>query len=317
MDMCRLSIILFTFWLANSCSMESEHLAIDLAGRPDSVEIFSPGVISTPLVERDFAISPTGDEIIFTRGDYRQNYRCLFRMVRQGKKWSALEILPFSGEFQDIEPFISPDGDLLYFSSNRPLYAESAGDYNIWVAERQGAQWVNPRALDTIINKRSDEFFPSVAFSGNLYFTASRPGGIGLEDIFISRNVEGVFQEPESLDSNINSQTYEFNAYVSPGEDLIIFSSYGREDDLGGGDLYLSKKVNGEWSPAINCMAVNSGKLDYCPFIDFTNGTFYFTSERLAGSRIIGSPNDLKDMADRPGNGLGDIYRINLSQLPL
>lgn len=129
--------------------------------------------------------------------------------------------------------------------------------------------------------------------------------------------LEGAYQAPMPLDSSINSSTYEFNSYISPDEDLIIFSSYGRSDDRGGGDLYFSIKVGGKWSDAQNLIVINSTQLDYCPFIDFRDSIFYFTSERWLKNDHISSPSDLITFANQPGNGFGDIYRISLKSLNL
>jgi hypothetical protein len=290
----------------------------DLTHSPDTLEVFGRNVISTPLYERDLAISPRADEIIFTVGDYRQNIRCLVSMQKVSDAWGEKVILPFSGQYQDIEPFITPDGDRLFFASNRPLTENSVqSDYNIWSSQKMDGYWREPTALSDLINTEGDEFFPSVANNGNLYFTATRSNGVGREDIFLSRFIDGIYQIPEPLDTNINTTTYEFNAYISPDEDLIIFSSYGRSDDLGGGDLYFSKRLaDGQWVKSENLKSINSNKLDYCPFVDFSRGNFYFTSERLGNSTGIKSITDLERQANQVQNGFGDIYRISLQQLP-
>ena len=45
----------------------------------------------------------------------------------------------------------------------------------------------------------------------------------------------------------------EFNAFIDLNDKFIIFSVYGRKDDNGGGDLYISRKnENGEWMKATN-----------------------------------------------------------------
>lgn len=216
---------------------------------------------------------------------------------------------------QDIEPFFANEGQRLFFASNRPLQKDSAAaDYNIWYSDREGEAWSEPIPLDENINTAGDEFYPSVAKNGNLYFTATKEEGIGREDIYIARFVGGKYQRAVVLDSTINSLYYEFNAYVSPDEDLLIFSSYGRPDDLGGGDLYIARKnTDGTWLPAKNMgPSINSEKLDYCPFVDISRNNFYFTSERMTMSDTlrVRNVNTLQEMANTSGNGMGDIYRV-------
>ncbi len=127
-----------------------------------------------------------------------------------------------------------------------------------------------------------------------------------------------MYKEPQPLDTNINTGNYEFNAYVNPEENLIIFSSYGRKDDIGGGDLYYSKKDNqGNWTKAVNMgPRINSDKLDYCPFVDFSRANFYFTSERTASlNKKIKTINELEEYSAGILNGMGNIYRINIDKI--
>ena len=131
----------------------------------------------------------------------------------------------------------------------------------------------------------------------------------------MARWQNGKYEEPEPLDEGVNSKTYEFNAFVSPDEQYILFTSWGRSDDKGGGDLYISlKDVNGGWQPAVNCTMLNSEKLDYCPFVSFDKKTLYFTSERhnfsssFPGKAITFS--ELQQMSTGSLNGGGNIYHI-------
>ena len=232
--------------------------------------------------------------------------------------WSE-EIVSFSGEFQDIEPFFSPDGSQLFFASNRPINSDSERkDYNIWVSKKENDTWGAPSPLSDKINTEGEEFYPSVSKDGNLYFTATREDGIGREDIFVSKYENGEYSDPMVLDSTVNTTAYEFNAYINPEEDLLIYSSFGRKDGLGGGDLYYSKKdENGNWTVARNMGApINSEKLDFCPFVDYSNNNFYFTSERAKEfDQKINSLEELENISNNVLNGMGNIYRINMEKL--
>lgn len=311
----RVIIVLLIVNLMNQCRPDRRQ-EIDLDFSPDKVELFAEGIISTRLYERDIAISPDKDEIIYTLSDYRQLKRCLVSNKRKGNQWENGRILGFSGTYNDIEPFISPEGDKLYFASDRPIFNDSArNDFNIWVSEKNKDGWSEPQPLDAIINTERDEFYPSLAKNGNLYFTSVRENGQGSEDIFVSRLVNGTYTAPEPLDTAVNSPTYEFNAYISPDEDLIIFSSYGRKDDSGGGDLYYSRKnKDGKWEKAVNMgSGINSDKLDYCPFLDVSTGNFYFTSDRVISSgKKINTVSELDSFANGVFNGTGNIFRIRM-----
>jgi len=294
---------------------------VELSHSPDTMEVFGKEFISTGLYERDIAISPDGKELIYTLGNYKQTVRSLVVIKKENEGWGEKKILNFSGKYQDIEPFYSPDGSQLFFASNRPMGEDpKRKDYNIWVSKKVNGKWDDPLPLGTQINTSKDEFYPSLSKNGNLYFTATRPDGVGREDIFYSPYLDGEYKDPIPLDTSINSAVYEFNAYINPGEDLLIFSSFGRKDGFGGGDLYFSKKdVSGKWGKAKNLgEKVNSDKLDYCPFIDIPRGNFYFTSEQAPPfEKTIKSVSDLTDHANDVLNGMGNIFRINIKALNL
>ncbi len=312
--------LIVLFYLINGCTNENKEM-LDLEINPEQLEVFGQDYISTPLYERDIAISPEGDQLVYTLGNYQQTVRSLVSLKRKGDKWGEKKILPFSGQYNDIEPFFAADGSKLFFASNRPIGEDSTRtDYNIWYSELVNGEWKNPRALDTLVNSHADEFYPSVSANGNLYFTATRTDGVGREDIFVSTYSEGRYSVPIALDSAINTKVYEFNAYINPKEDLLIFSSYGRADGLGGGDLYYSKKDKaGKWGDAKNLGdLINSDKLDYCPFIDIPRNNFYFTSDRSSPVEgRINTVNELVVEANKIMNGMGNIYWIHLDKLNL
>lgn len=314
-------VIFLSLFLLNcqSNSDQSKAYSIDIKTTANGLTLFGENVISTALYERDLAISPQGNQLIYTLGDYNQNKRCLVVLNQKNGNWANAEILNISGKYQDIEPFYSNNGDRLYFASNRPIYEdETRDDYNIWFSDRINGNWSEPVALDSIINTRSDEFFPSLSNKGNLFFTATRDYGMGREDIFRSEFVAGEFQSPKPLPVEINSASFEFNAYINPEENLIIFSSFGREDGFGGGDLYISRKDNtGKWTKSKNLGgSINSDKLDYCPFVDWKSRNFYFTSERITlDNKKLENINELKELSNSTLNGFGNIYKIGFDKL--
>lgn len=287
----------------------------------DTVRLFAPGVISTPFNERDLAIRPDGKELMYTLNTTDNSRRAIIVVTLDKDKVISRSIAPFSGTYPDIEPFYAPDGQRLYFSSSRPISAmDSTADYNIWYVERTADGWSpEAHALSDIINTAADEYYPSVASNGNLYYTAAYKKGVGREDIYVSILTKGAYTEPTPLNTNVNTANYEFNAFVSPAEDVLVFTSYGRQDDMGGGDLYLSTRdASGHWAKARHLDAgINSSRIDYCPFIDFQKSAFYFTSNR---TEVPEGPLDLPAMEKLAGsimNGLGNIYVVHTRALGL
>lgn len=277
-----------------------------------------PAWINTSASERDFAFSPNGDELFFTLQGPRGTFQTIiYSHLLPGGDWSPPVLAPFASRYSDLEPVFSADGKRLYFSSNRPLDGEQAKDFDIWMVEKTGGKWGEPVNLGSPVNTPADEFYPSIASNGNLYFTAAYKEGIGKEDIYLAKWSKDHFLNPEPLDRNVNSTTYEFNAFVLLDESLIIFTSYGRADDLGGGDLYYSLKDSlGNWTPARHLSKLSSNRLDYCPFISADRKTLFFTSERQDIIKLYERKETTYSQLIReltgPYNGNGNIFFVKL-----
>jgi Tol biopolymer transport system component len=281
----------------------------------DSPKVFGPGIISDGFSNRDMAVSPDGNDLFYT---LQWSYG-LFSVILHSKKikgeWTRPETAWFSGRFNDLEPAFSPDGSKLFFTSNRPLKESDSSekDYDIWYMQKKGNSWENPVNAGTLINTDKDEFYPSLAKNGNLYFT--RENGESKDDIFLSLFKDGNYEMPAPLPAAINSKGYEFNSFIDPDEKYIIFSAYKRSDDLGGGDLYFSLHKAGDWQPAIHFSpGINSAALDYSPFVSTDHQYFFFTSKRqhlkfpFKKSKTAA---EIREVLNSYGNGNDDIYIMN------
>lgn len=279
--------------------------------------VFAPGIISNGLDNRDMTISPSNDELYYTL--QQKSGSIILYCKKTGNRWSKPEVAWFSGKFSDMEPAFSPDGKKLFFASNRPLKETDslAKDYDLWCIEKKNNQWIQPFNLGTAINTEKDEYYPSIASNRNLYFT--RDNGDTKDDIFISKNNNGQFETPLVLPKEINSAGYDFNAFIDPEESFIIFSSYKRKDDLGGGDLYISRRKENVWQPAIHFeKGINSPALDYSPFISFDKKYLFFTSKRSSIKFPLKNRKSLKEIEQQylsHSNGSDDIYMVSMDAI--
>jgi len=270
---------------------------------------------------RDFTMSADGKEAYLTVQNLLEDVSAIVRITRTKDAWSEPQLIPFSGQYRDIEPFLSADGLRLYFSSNRPLNGTTgdAKDYDIWYAERKtpSGAWSSPVNLGAPVNTTYNEFYPSVTRNGNIYFTTDAPNSTGKDDIFFSKR-GAAYAPPVPLGPNINSEGFEFNAYVAPDESFIIYTGYGRKDGSGSGDLYINfRDKDGNWdSPRNLGKAINSGYMDYCPFVDLGTGMLYFTSKRnTVTSKKFNSLKELDQEINKYENGLSRIYKVSVKDL--
>jgi Tol biopolymer transport system component len=316
--------IIILLFIALSTSHISFAQSAHLFGQKisDTVTLFAPGIISDEFSNRDMTISPDGNELYYTIQHSNGALSFIMHMKKENNKWSKAEVAVFSGKYNDLEPAFSPNGNQLFFSSNRPLNGkgDSIKDYDLWCIHKVSGKWGVPVNLGSIVNSSKDEFYPSVSKNGTIYFT--RDMGKAKEDIVFAQYRNGQYDSARSLPSQINTDGFEFNAFVSPDEDYIIFSGYNRPDGFGSADLYLSiRDEKGEWNVARNLgNKINSSFLDYCPFVSFDKKYFFFTSKRNRIKSPMKSPlnfKQLKNLLQNPQNGSDDIYCIDFNTIKM
>ena len=270
---------------------------------------------------RDFTLTADGNEAYFTVQNPLEELAVIVRMTKEKNKWSAPAMVSFTGHFRDIEPSLSPDGLRLYFSSDRPTKIESneSKDYDIWYVERKDLKgnWSAPINIGTPINSEKDEFYPSVARNGNLYFTTERDGAPGKDDIFVSK-WNGSYSLPIPLTVAINSAGLDFNAFIDPDEKFLLYTGYARPGNVGSGDLFISyKNADGSWSESKSLgPIINSKYMDYCPFVDKATGTLYFTSRRSdISNHDFKTLEDFEKVVNQYENGFSRMYKVSIKEL--
>lgn len=268
---------------------------------------------------RDFCLSKSGDEAFFTVQNASSEISQLAYLKKVNKAWLAPELLPFCDSYMYMEPFLSKNGNRLFFVSNRPLTDSTKGkkDFDIWFVERKNkdAAWSKPKNIGKPVNSDLNEFYPSISDNNNLYLTIDSPDGLGKDDIYFCKWEDGKYLAPVILNENINSSGYEFNAFISKDETFLIYSKYNAEDGQGSGDLYIARKdSSGNWTKAINLgIPINTKYMEYCPFYDEAKQTLYFTSKRKTiKPRKFTSITDFKAYIQEGETGLSKVYKISI-----
>jgi hypothetical protein len=287
-------------------------------GNENEVKPFLAEIVKLFPDVRDVAISPDGGEVYFTVQSYANEVSAIVFVKLEDGVYSKPQVAAFSGKYGDMEPCLSADGLKLYFVSDRPLKSEEnkTKDFDIWYVERKTLHdaWSQPINMGFPVNTGDNEFYPSFAKSGNLYFTCDGRGTKGKDDIFMCAFRNGKYLERESLSDSINSDGMEFNAFVAPDESYIIYTCYNKKGDFGSGDLYYSNKVNGVWTKGVNIGAdVNTSRMEYCPFVDTKNGILYFTSRRNKVNTTFDRQQTLDELLaemNRYENGQSRLYQV-------
>ncbi|MEQ8712017.1 MAG: hypothetical protein RIC80_03315 [Cyclobacteriaceae bacterium] len=269
---------------------------------PDGLEIFAPGIVSNNFYQRDMAISPDKSIMVYSHViSVGASSVLVYRTISNGE-WSLPQILPFSNGPYDIEPFFSPDGEKLYFASNNGTTNQN---FDIWSVDVNGGSWGTPTRLNDNINTDANEYYPSIDNEGTLYYTAAYSDVAG-EDIWMSKFENGEYQPRQVVAGALNTGNDEFNAFIDPAGSFMLFSSFGRADGQGGGDLYRSNINGDQFAAGVNYgTPINTQRLDFCPFVTPDGDYLFFTSEVAVDNSVtvesILDVNDIIDFVSFPG----------------
>ncbi len=284
-----------------------------------NAELFAEGVMSTEMPELNSVFFPGGREVVYSVSVGPMRW-ALVMIKEENGRWGKPEVAPFSGLHGGVDPFVTPDGQRIYFCSNRPRSGagEAEADYDIWYVDRTETGWSNPVNMGPPINSERHEFYPVLAQDGTFYFQSQREGGMGAADIWKSELADGRYRMAEPLPEPINSPDFEGDSFIAPDESYVIVSTVRKEKNLGGPDLYISFRdsTEGSWGPLVNMgEAVNSDSGENCQSLSPCGRYLFFTSRRLEKLEvdILMDYESIRRMWASPLNGGGNIYWIDAS----
>ena len=267
----------------------------------DTAEPFAPGIVSGGDFEHSSPVFTPDLKEIYWSTIIDRNGRTVARPILYMKMtdgvWSRPEIPPFAKPFACSEsPFITPDGQKLFFHASDTIRPEKAAIYYV---ERVGDGWSAPVKMGEPINATGWNGEPTVSKNGTIYFAGDYRGDTGL---LYSRRVGGQYQKPVPMEEKFNSGQTDWTPYIAPDESYFIFCSF-RPGGLGSGDLYISfRQKDGSWGKVINMGDRINGPLnERFPNVTPDGKYLFFNSTR----KIPGAA------ANAPGNGQGDVYWID------
>lgn len=236
-----------------------------------SPEVFAPGIISTSAGEFAPTFTADGKTVYFTGGPTFIYYS---KFVNQ--KWTAPVVANFSGQWKDMDPFVSPDGQRLFFSSYRPVSGTVPLKFaHIWYVERlSDGLWSAAHHLDEPINLDGvNNYAPAVSSSGTLYFYSPNRD-INHKSSYSSKWLGDHYGVPQLV--LIKSEEGIHDPYISPDERFLIFIS--------GGSIYISFKTNDRWSGRQSFgPEVNKGDKNSSPCLSPDGRTLYYSSDKVNG----------------------------------
>lgn len=289
-------------------------------------KLFANASVSTTDFESHPGFMPGGRTLFYVKSTPDYRFRTIVSTTFAADAWSIPVVAPFSGKFEDGDPFIANDGSRMFYSSNRPaedyIGAEPAKHLDLWVVGHAAdSGWGTPKNLGTPVNSEHNESTPAIAADGTIYFGSDRPGGKGGGDLYRCRVANDVYGPAENLGDSINTGGMEGDPWIAPDQSYLIFAAKERAGGRGGADLYVSYARGNGWTKPVNLGdKINSPLDDFSPRVSPDGEYFFWTSCRSFATTIPPQPWEFPALLARirrTKNGLGDIYQIDLKELGL
>jgi outer membrane protein OmpA-like peptidoglycan-associated protein/tetratricopeptide (TPR) repeat protein len=150
--------------------------------------------------------------------------------------WTAP--VPFAynsvNEYSVGDPFITTDGESLYFASNMP---GGKGGTDVYVCEKTAAgDWGKPINLKEI-NTEGNERSPVFDAKNNFYFSSDGRVGMGGLDVFRAWRAGNSIGKIENMGYPFNSPQDDFGFSLNDAGGIVYLSS-NRNNGLGNDDIY-------------------------------------------------------------------------------
>lgn len=252
--------------------------------------------INTKNAEYGPTISTDEQLIIFTRLEPTARRSCptpdgrledfYFSELKDGA-WKTAQNMgpPLNTDCNEGAQSISPDGRYLFYAAvGRKEAMSEASD--IYVAEKMGDRWINPKNIGAPVNTRSWESQPFIASDGKtLYFVSTMPGGQGGADIWKTEKMaDGKWTRPVNLGPDINTPGDEFSPFIHPDNQTLYFVS-DFHPGVGGFDIFYSRKgTDGKFGKPVNLgYPINTLGDERSLVISADGKTGYYASNALEG----------------------------------
>lgn len=184
-------------------------------------------------------------------------------------------------------PFILPDGNTLYFfftpDVRVPPEKQILDDVSgVWVTHKTGDTWSEPEkvwlqepgklAMDGAVAIQGDE----------MWFCSAREGYTGV-NMFTARWDGEAWVDWEYVGDRL-MKDFKMGEVHIHGDDLYFHS-----DRDGGRDIWMTTRVDGEWSEPVNIEAVNTDAHESLPFVSSDGNELWFTRTYLGTPGIFRS----------------------------
>lgn len=138
----------------------------------------------------------------------------------------------------DVQPWLSTDGNTLYFVSDRD---GGQGRLDIWYSTYAGEGWSKPINAGSAVNTPFDDLSPTLSEDGRtLYFASDGRIGMGGLDIYKTEGASGSWGQPTNMGLGFNSTFDDWGAMFF-NQDSSAYITTNREGGDGRDDIWFAK----------------------------------------------------------------------------
>lgn len=204
-----------------------------------SIAVPMETTINTPGHEATIGISADGQQLLIYKDD--QGDGNIYLSYQQGNKWGTPAKLTDNVNSKDWEPSasITPDGNTLYFSSNR---AGGLGGRDLYRSVRlPNGEWSKPLNMGPNVNSKHDEDAPAISADGKtLYYATNGTFSMGGFDIvFSTLDENNVWSSPVNIGYPVNTSDDDIFFAPTPDDKHAYYSSASSSGGMGEKDICL------------------------------------------------------------------------------
>lgn len=218
-------------------------------------KLFDPKIVSPEGHFEGGTFSPDMTEFYFTRKNGKYKKRAFFVIRYEGSDWG--EVVE-----TDIKwPLFSSSGDTMY---NGKTYRE-----------RTERGWSESKGIGDFLKEQAHGL--TISSNQTFYFPFFKKEDNGRGNIGYSRLIDGKYEKPVKLNSDINQGEYIAHPYIAPDESYLMWD-VEREDGHGKADIYISfRGKDGSWLPSMNMGSIINTELqESSPYVTPDGKYFFF-----------------------------------------
>ena len=201
--------------------------------------------INTKVHDAVIGLSHDGQKMYIYKSD-NKGMGNIYVSHLKGDRWTKGEKLPapINSDYWEGSCSITPDGNTIYFASNRP---GGYGGKDIYKSKRRSdGSWSEPENLGPSVNTLSNEDAPFIHVDGkSLYFSSKGHDNMGGYDIYKSQFKNGAWSQALNMAYPINTVEDDIN-FVLSADGQRGYYSVTRENGMGEQDIYMVDLKNEE-----------------------------------------------------------------------